>query len=427
MPFPKDFLWGAASASAQIEGAWDQDGRTPSIWDVKMEGKIANDDTCHTACDHYHRYKDDVALMQTIGLKAYRFSVSWSRVLPARGVVNPKGIEFYQSLVRELKAAGIEPMVTLFHSDMPMWVFEDGGWNSERTVTDFADFAELMVKSLPEVTYWFTMNEPQCFAPDFIELVPESDEKQVIRVILLSHGEAVRRMRAAANHPLKIGHVIMGIAMEPVPGAVTEEFAYNRTFSDEAGLRGMGWWTDPMLLGRVPEPLKDVISEADIKRINQPLDLFCANVYGAANFMRRPGRPNSLTWPGMPVSHIKMPITPDILYWFARMAHKRYGLPVLFTENGFSNIDFVMRDGKVHDPQRIDYIATYLAGLKRAVEEGIPVEGYLYWSIMDNFEWLYGYDMRFGLIHIDYRTQKRTLKDSAYYYANVIRTNGEEL
>ena len=427
MSFPKDFLWGAASASAQIEGAWDQDGRTPSIWDVKMEGKIANDDTCHTACDHYHRYKDDVALMRTIGLKAYRFSVSWSRVLPARGVVNPKGIEFYQNLVRELKAAGIEPMVTLFHSDMPMWVFEDGGWNSERTVTDFADFAELMVKSLPEVTYWFTMNEPQCFAPDFIELAPESDEKQVIRVILLSHGEAVRRMRTAANHPLKIGHVIMGIAMEPVPGAVTEEFAYNRTFSDEAGIRGMGWWTDPMLLGRVPEPLKDVISEADIKHINQPLDLFCANVYGAANFMRRPGRPNPLTWPGMPVSHIKMPVTPDILYWFARMAYKRYNLPVLFTENGFSNIDFVMRDGKVHDPQRIDYIATYLAGLKRAVEEGVPVEGYLYWSIMDNFEWLYGYDMRFGLIHIDYRTQKRTLKDSAYYYANVIRTNGEEL
>lgn len=427
MSFPKDFLWGAASASAQIEGAWDQDGRTPSIWDVKMEGKIANDDTCHITCDHYHRYKDDVALMRTIGLKAYRFSVSWSRVLPARGVVNPKGIEFYQSLVRELKAAGIEPMVTLFHSDMPMWVFEDGGWNSERTVTDFTDFAELMVKSLPEVTYWFTMNEPQCFAPDFIELAPGSDEKQVIRVILLSHGEAVSRMRTAANHPLKIGHVIMGIAMEPVPGAVTEEFAYNRTFSDEAGIRGMGWWTDPMLLGRVPEPLKDVISEADIKRINQPLDLFCANVYGSANFMRRPGRPNPLTWPGMPVSHIRMPITPDILYWFARMAYKRYGLPVLFTENGFSNIDFVMRDGKVHDPQRIDYIATYLAGLKRAVEEGIPMEGYLYWSIMDNFEWLYGYDMRFGLIHIDYRTQKRTLKDSAYYYANVIRTNGEEL
>lgn len=427
MSFPESFLWGAASAAAQVEGAWDEDGRTPSIWDVKYEDKIANFDTCHTACDHYHRYREDVALMRQIGLRAYRFSVSWSRVLPARGVMNPKGIEFYRELVHELRAAGIEPMITLYHSDLPLWCFEDGGWNSERTVDDFADYAELMVRSLPDVTYWFTMNEPQCMCRDFLDLCPGLDERQVTRLMLLAHGDAVRRMRAAASHPLKIGHVIMGIAAQPVPGVLSEEQAYQMTFSDAVGCNGMSWWLDPMLLGRVPEPLAGILSGADLERICQPLDLFCANEYGAANFCSRPSRKNPLVWPGMPKSHIDMPITPDILYWVAKMAYRRYGLPVLFTENGFSNIDFVMRDGKVHDPQRVDYISTYLSGLKRAVEEGVPIVGYLYWSIMDNFEWLRGYDMRFGLIHIDYRTQKRTLKDSALYYANVIRTNGEEL
>lgn len=189
----------------------------------------------------------------------------------------------------------------------------------------------------------------------------------------------------------------------------------------------MGWWLDPILLGQVPAPLQSVLSPKDMERIHQPLDMFCANVYGSANFCQVPGRTNLLTWPGMPKSHINMPIRPDSLYWCAKLAYRRYGLPILFTENGFSNLDFVMRDGKVHDPQRIDYIATYLAGLKRIVEEGVPVEGYLYWSIMDNFEWLEGYDKRFGLIYIDYRTQQRTLKDSAVYYAQVIRTNGEAL
>lgn len=427
MGFSKEFIWGAASAAAQIEGGWNEDGRTPSIWDVKFEGKIAHGEDCHTACDHYHRYREDVALMKEIGLQAYRFSISWSRVLPQRGVVNPEGIRFYQNLVKELKAANIEPMVTLFHSDMPLWAYEDGGWSNEQIITDFADFAELMVRSLPEVTTWFTMNEPQCFAPDFMALVPDCDERNVTRTILLAHGDAVKRMRKVSEHPLKIGHVIMGMSVEPVPGVVDEEFAYNMTFSDLAGIRGMSWWMDPMILGKVPAPLADTLSEGDMARIHQPLDLFCANVYGSANFMQQPGRVNRLAYPGMPKSHINMPIRPDCLYWFAKLAYHRYSLPILFTENGFSNLDFVMRDGKVHDPQRIDYIATYLAGLKRAVEEGIPVAGYLYWSIMDNFEWLEGYDKRFGLIYIDYRTQKRTLKDSAYYYARVIASNGEDL
>ena len=366
--------------------------------------------------------------MKEIGINAYRFSISWSRVIPERGKVNEKGVAFYQKLVQELKAAGIEPMITLFHSDMPMWVCERGGWNNEETASDFADFAELMVTSLPDVNWWFTMNEPQCFASDFVSIIAQgSDIKKVTRIILLAHGDAVKRMREKAGRKLNIGFVIMGLAVEPVPGAVSEEEAYQMMTSNRGGSMGMAWWLDPMLLGKAQPALQDTLSEEDLQRIHQPLDMFCANLYGSANFHQTNGRNNPLTYPGMPKSLIKMPIRPACLYWFAKMMYRRYGLPILYTENGFSNIDFVMRDGKVHDPQRIDYMANYLEWLRKATAEGIPVLGYMYWSLTDNFEWKEGYDMRFGLIYIDYITQKRTLKDSAYYYRHVIETNGEDL
>lgn len=186
-------------------------------------------------------------------------------------------------------------------------------------------------------------------------------------------------------------------------------------------------WTDPILLGQAPKSMKATLSEEDMEIICQPLDLFCANVYGSANFYDNPGRENPLSYPGIPKSHIGMPFRPECMYYMAKFAWERYHLPVLFTENGFSNIDFVMIDGRVHDPQRIDYIHRYLLSLRRAIEEGILVEGYLYWSIMDNFEWLKGYDLRFGLVYIDYPTQKRILKDSAFYYQQVIESNGENL
>lgn len=208
------------------------------------------------------------------------------------------------------------------------------------------------------------MNEPQCFSADYLSLDTEADENQVTKNIMLAHGRAVQTIRKYAQRTPKIGLTIMGISMMPVEGMVDEDSALAMTFSEMIGRMGMGYWMNPIILGEIPDSLKGVISEED-------------------------------------------------------------KLPVLFTENGFANLDFVMLDGKVHDPQRIDYIHRYLIGLKRAVDEGIPVIGYLYWSIMDNYEWFHGYDKRFGLIYVDYRTQKRTLKDSAYYYAEVIRTNGD--
>lgn len=427
MGFPKNFLWGAASAAAQIEGAWNEDGRTPSIWDNMPKGKINKNETCHTACDHYHHWQEDVELMKKLGLKAYRFSISWSRVIPEKGVVNPKGMEFYRNLVNALTEAGIVPMITLYHSDLPQWVFDLGGWNSDACVEEFAFFAKTMTEALSDkVSYWFTMNETQCMLPDFLELAG-GEQNQAYRRMLLAHGHAVQEMRAVAKQPLKIGFVVMGMVMEALPGIISEEKAAAMTFSDLGGFMTMQRWTDPIYLGQVPESMKQVLSEEDMRTIYQPLDLFCTNVYGSANFYDNPGRENPLSYPGIPKSHIGMPFRPECMYYMAKFAWERYHLPVLFTENGFSNIDFVMLDGKVHDPQRIDYIHRYLLALRRAVEEGIPVEGYLYWSILDNFEWLKGYDLRFGLVYIDYPTQKRTLKDSAFYYQGIIESNGETL
>lgn len=427
MGFPKNFLWGAASAAAQIEGGWDADGRTPSIWDVMPAGKIKRGETPHTACDHYHRWREDVALMREIGLKAYRFSISWSRVIPARGVLNPKGVQFYRDLIEALCEAGITPMITLYHSDLPKWALDNGGWSNPETVEDFAAYARTMVENFSDkVTYWFTMNEPQCMLKDYVELT-SADANQVYRLMLLAHGRAVQEMRAAARQPLKISMVLMGLAMEVVPGALDEKTAYELTFSDGSAFFSMSRWGDPILANTVPDSMKNVLSEEDMQTIYQPLDLFCANIYGSSNFYEVPGWDNPLLYPGLPKSQIGMPIRPKCIYYLAKFGWQRYHLPILITENGYSNIDFVMMDGRVHDPQRVDYIHTYLLELQKAVDEGIPVEGYMYWSIMDNFEWAEGYDMRFGLIYIDYPTQKRIMKDSAYYYKSVIAANGENL
>lgn len=428
MGFPEGFIWGAASAAAQIEGAWVQDGRTPSIWDMTSEGKIRRNETCHVACDHYNHWQEDVAIMKELGLKAYRFSISWSRVIPERGKINKKGLLFYINLVNALKNAGIEPMVTLYHWDLPKWAFETGGWENEETIQAFVEYVKVITEVLSDkVRYWFTFNEPQCFVTDYLDRKPDVDIKKISRVVMLAHGKAVQTIRKYAKQTAYVGLAIMGMCVEPVEDKTDEKTAEAMTFSDLAGVMGMSWWMDPIILGSVPEALKEVITEEDIKFICQPLDLFAANVYFSANFSDIPGRNNPLVYPGMPRSFMGMPINPNSLYYFSKYVWDRYHLPVLFTENGFSNNDSIMLDGKVHDPQRIDFIHRYLLSLKNAILEGIPVIGYLYWSILDNFEWNLGYDIRFGLVYVDYQTQKRTIKDAGYFYSDVIRTNGDNL
>lgn len=470
MGFEKDFLWGAASAAFQIEGAWNEDGKTPGIWDALLEGRARHGEDGHVSCNHYHHMEEDIRLMKEIGLKSYRFSISWSRVMPEPGVLNEKGLDFYIRLVTRLREAEIEPLCTLFHWNLPMWVHERGGWANPKIIYYFTEYAQAVVDALSDkVSYWFTFNEPQIFvnfgyaegieAPFYREPLPII--KQITKNIMLCHGYTVQMIRQRAKLPSKIGFAPTGpvyvplheellmakgtplgdalnkdiIAMCTEIGSehfTEEQIEEARRKTYEIGCRNAAtnsWWADPIVLGEIPEELRDTLNQEDIEVIHQPLDFYAFNVYtsrqGEEDANRTEKRP--CLYPGMPRTSLGWPIVPEVMYWATKFHYERYHLPIMISENGMANIDFVMEDEKVHDPQRIDYIRRHLRSLKRAVEEGIPVIGYQYWSLMDNMEWCEGYDPRFGLIHIDYRTSKRTLKDSAYEYAKIIRTNGETI
>lgn len=438
MSFQKEFIWGASSAAYQLEGAYKEDGKGPGIWDALSDGHVKRNENGNEACDHYHRYKEDVALMKKMGLKAYRFSVSWPRIMPKEGVVNEKGIRFYQNLVRELREAGIEPMCTLFHWNLPLWLHEKDGWACAEISEHFAAYVKVVVQALSDqVSWWMTINEPACFiglgyldgihAPFEKHGVDDAIFPVLVKNVLLSHGKAVQTIRREARTEPKIGMALN--AWVYIPAKETEEEirrAEEATFAEKNYAFGYNLWADPMIKGVPSSFMEGKISEAEMKVIHQPLDFFGFNSYNANNYDGN-GVFEEEAYRGMPRNTLEWPITPEILYWNIRYLYERYGLPILITENGMANLDFVMDDGKVHDPQRITYMSRYLRCVKRAVEEGFPVLGYMCWSIMDNFEWADGYGTRFGLIYVDYRTQQRTLKDSAYWYAEVIRKNGENI
>ncbi len=437
MRFSKDFLWGAASAAHQVEGAYLEDGKTLNIWDVFAKGHVLNGDDGKVACNHYYRYKEDVALMKKIGLKSYRFSISWARIFPDdSGKINEKGMQFYKNLVDELIKAGIVPMCTLYHWDLPMWVHEKGGWEKEENIEYFVQYAEACVKALSDkIEYWLTFNEPECFvlagymrgghAP-FLQL-SEDKVDRVTRNVMIAHGKAVMKMREVAKRPLKIG-TAQAAYLESPEFETPEEIERARSVNFDTADKGIcAWWADPLYLGK-RQVGTNYLSDEDLKIINQPLDFFAFNMYNAGGYGAPTQlEPNHRAYSGFPRTAMDWPITPECLYWASRFIYERYGLPIMITENGMANVDFKMLDGKVHDPQRIDFVHRYLLGFKRAADEGIPLLGYQYWSIMDNFEWTLGYSRRFGLIYVDYPTGERTLKDSAYFYAEVIKNNGENL
>ncbi len=447
MPFKKDFAWGAATAAYQIEGNTHADGRGESVWDdyCLRTGRTKEGQSGDVACDHYRRYKGDVAVMGKIGLKAYRFSVAWPRVMPeGRGRVNEAGLAFYDRLVDEILGAGIEPWLTLFHWDYPLPLYREGGWLSPDSPRWFEDYVRVVVDRLSDrVTHWITLNEPECFiglgllagtqAPG--EKLPTGQALLAAHHALLAHGLAVQVIRSRAKKPPLVGIAPTGEVGIPATESADDIAAGRENHWAVTGdsLFNMAWWTDPLFKGSYPEQglraygsAVPSFPEADFRTMSQPLDFLGLNIYHGNNVRRGPtGAAEVVPYPvGNPRTHYAWPIAPGALYWGPTFAYERYGVPVVITENGMANLDWVSLDGKVHDPQRIDYLARYIRELRRATDEGVPVLGYFAWSLLDNFEWSDGYRYRFGIVHVDYATQVRTLKDSAFWYRDVILSNG---
>lgn len=450
MSFPPDFIWGAGTSAYQIEGAPFEDGKGPSVWDmmVRKPGVIFDGHTGDVACDHYHRYRTDVELMSRIGLKSYRFSVSWPRVFPeGTGSVNGAGLGFYDGLVDELLAYGIRPMVTLFHWDYPLELYYRGHWLNSDSPQWFADYVTAVVRRLGDrVDLWLTLNEPQCFVGlGLLEGFQAPGDRlrfaEVLRAahnVLLAHGRGVQAIRAEASRPARVG--IAPVGSGKVPYTETPE---DITAAREQMFRVLSrdmwqktWWMDPVYLGHYPEDGLRLFGEdvpvypdSHMDVIRQPLDFFAANHY-SAQYVRRgaEGLPEDVKPPpGAPMFTTRTAVMPEVLYWAPKFYHERYGLPYLVAENGLSTVDWVSTDGGVHDTQRIDQLQRYLRAYRRAGAEGIPLMGYYHWSVLDNFEFTEGYRERYGLIHVDFQTQRRTLKDSAHWYAEIIRTNGAAL
>ena len=449
MAFAKDYLWGAASAAAQVEGAWNEDGRGESIWDTLVHegGHVAHGETCDVACDHYHRWREDVAIMKELGLKSYRFSVSWSRVLPeGTGRVNEAGLHFYVQLCDALLEAGIKPLVTLYHWDLPTALYRKGGWKNPESPAWFEEYTELLAKALGDRAYaWMTFNEPQMFvglgmlvgahAP-----FEHNDDKTLAEVsknVLLAHGRAVSVLRRLCPKAL-IGMAPTGdcyLPKDETPESI-EEARRKSTRLGRDFVISNTWWADPIFLGKAPEDAESLLGEnmyrltaEEWASVSQKLDFYGFNCYqGTQDYPPPEDGYNNYAWQGSPKTGFGWNFTPQALYYSSKFWYERYGLPVLITENGYAGLDHVMLDGKVHDPQRQDFLHRYLLQVKRAVDEGIPVLGYQYWSIMDNFEWAAGYDPRFGLVYVDYHNNcERTIKDSALWYRDVIAANGKNL
>lgn len=452
MSFSKSFLWGAAAASYQIEGAAYEDGKGLSIWDAfcKESGRIKNGDTGDVACDHYHRYKDDIALMSEIGLQAYRFSISWPRVIPqGMGVVNEKGLDFYDRLVDELLSKNIKSCATLYHWDFPQALQERGGWQAEESPEWFADYADLMGRRLGDrVSCWFTFNEMPVTVNVASRLglhapglnLGAGDALALLKNLQLAHGRGVQTLRAVLPAGAQIGlahcgHVCMPQSELPDDIEIARKAMFEMPdFFLDTNAHSL--FLDPVLLGKPAAWAEEffgteapLFTDEELKLISQPIDFLGLNLYQGEQVVAGPeGCPvPDPSWKPIGRTNFGWNVTPEILYWASRFFYERYGKPIMITENGMSSHDWVALDGRVHDGARVDFLHRYLRELRRAAGEGIPVLGYLTWSIMDNFEWAEGYSQRFGLIHVDYETQVRTLKDSALWYKEVIAANGENL
>jgi beta-glucosidase len=430
--FSEDFVFGTGTSAYQIEGAWNKDGKSPSIWDHWTHNSkvVKHGHTGDIACDHYHRYPQDIDLIKRLNLDAYRFSIAWPRVQPdGRGQLNEKGMDFYDRLIDKLLEAGIDPYVTLYHWDLPQVLQEDfGGWASRDVLKFFADYSAKMVERFGDrVKMWSTHNEPWCtayfgyawgvWAPGVKD---EKIGKQVHHNLLVSHGLASQAMRAAAKHPLEIGIVLSLSNHEPLHEA-------DKALAQNASDWQDGVWFDPLYKGTYPQKFIDELTDFhpdDLKTISQPMDYLGVNFYfRVVHSHQKPIHPI----PGSEYTAFNWEVTPESLGRLLRHITEKYDAPTLYiTENGAAFNDSLKR-GKVRDPRRKAYLREHIKQTALAMRDGAKVKGYFAWSLMDNFEWNEGYTKRFGIVHVNYKTQKRTVKGSGKWYSRLAKSKSLSL
>ena len=449
--FSKDFVWGAATASYQVEGAAFEGGKSLNIWDVfsHEEGKVYDNQNGDVSCDQYHRFPEDIAIMKSLGIQAYRFSVSWARVLPdGTGKVNPEGLAYYDALVDALLAAGITPYMTLYHWDLPYALHLRGGWLNPEIAEWFYEYAKLIGTHFKgRVKNYFTINEMHCVlglgyyrglhAPGL--KVGKRDFFQIWKNLLLAHGYAVKALRETSTSDTRISYAANGGIFSPASDAAEDiEAAKQLSFEVLSNdLEDASWnpalTSDPIFLGQLPKGLAEhfgqwlpPISREEFHLISQPLDFYAHNIYNShLARLGAGGVPEVVGFrPGAARTANYWPVTPGALYWAPKFLYERYGKPIVISENGMSSHDALSLDGKVHDPNREDFLHRYLLEYRRAAEDGVDLRGYFEWSLLDNFEWAEGYRERFGIVYVDYATQQRIPKDSAYFYKKIIETNG---
>lgn len=441
--FPKGFLWGVATSAYQVEGSPLADGAGPNIWHrfSRVPGRVRDGATGDVACDHYNRYPEDLAIMDDLGVSAYRFSVAWGRIMPeGRGRVNAKGLGFYDRLVDQLLQREIVPFITLYHWDLPLALEDRGGWLNEDVAHWFGDFASLVAQALGDrVPYWVTINEPSVitekgyvlgtYAPGHRN---PAEAPVVARNLLRAHGHGVNACRAGTK-----GQVGIAVSLQPKHPATQSR-------ADVAAARRADvfrntQFLDAILLGHSPPELPAMFGEtwcplstADMTLVHQPIDFLGINYYTrvvvADDDESLPTRSEPVTVPDAPRTLMGWEVYPDGLHEVLTKVAERYGsIPCFVTENGAAFTDPPVTDGTVRDPERVSYLREHLRNALRARTDGVDLRGYFAWSLLDNFEWNSGYSQPFGIVHVDFETQKRTLKESAHFYAEVIRTAGANL
>ena len=446
MSFSNDFVWGVASSAYQIEGGAAEGGRGASVWDTfsHTQGKTYGGHTGDIACDSFHRFDEDLVALLQLGVKHYRFGISWTRIFPDGRTLNEQGFAYYDRVVDLLLKNGITPWMTLFHWETPQALEDNGGWQNRETAELLGKFAGVVAAHFRgRVRHYFTINEPQCFIGLGYETGWHAPGKTLTGEALftcwhnamLAHGWMASAVRAADPSAM-VGAASCGMVCIPEADSIKDiEAAREAMFTfgihPEIQLFSHNAFLDPVLHGRYPaHPFfqSSLATEQDFEIMRQPLDFIGLNFYNASMVRAGNAGPEHVPYPrGYPQTALRWQITPSMMFYGTKFIFERYQLPVYITENGLSCNDKIYLDGKVHDPDRIDFLQRYLREFKRAGESGVDIRGYFHWSLIDNFEWADGYKERFGLYFVDYETLQRIPKDSANWYRSVIESNGENL